>query len=244
MNQIISLLLFTASICLYACQQNKQTAALFPADANKFSEKLISTIKSDEDYSAYQDTLEHIDLKRLDSVLSSQYEQIPFWINIYNSLILIKGKANPESYSNRELFFNDKDIVIGQTSISLNQIENNILRRQKDTATFSQLFQVDSLDYRIHFALNCGAAACPPILFYSPDKINSQLNLAEDVFVELNADYSKVSNNVEISELFNWYATDFGGTEGILHLLKAHQVIPNDSTPQITFSEYDWTPSF
>ena len=37
---------------------------------------------------------------------------------------------------------------------------------------------VDVIDFRIHFALNCGAKSCPPIAFYSYDKINDQLDLA------------------------------------------------------------------
>jgi thiol-disulfide isomerase/thioredoxin len=31
------------------------------------------------------------------------------------------------------------------------------------------------VDYRIHFALNCGAKSCPPIVYYSPEKLDQQL---------------------------------------------------------------------
>lgn len=38
------------------------------------------------------------------------------------------------------------------------------------------------VDPRIHFALNCGAASCPPIRVYTPDRLEFGLEAAASAF--------------------------------------------------------------
>ena len=85
------------------------------------------------------------------------------------------------------------------------------------------------LDNRIHFALNCGAESCPPVLFYTADNINVELNIATNNFVNSSeVKYDKSRNSLHISKIFHWYKGDFGGKSGVVDLLKKFKAIPMD----------------
>jgi hypothetical protein len=96
-------------------------------------------------------------------------------------------------------------------------------------------------DYRIHFALNCGAKSCPPIAFYDDEKLEEQLNLAEKAFVKNDAVYDENRNTVEVSKIFSWFRGDFGGKKGIRQLLVKHEVIPAGKKVKLKFKVYDWS---
>ena len=88
---------------------------------------------------------------------------------------------------------------IGGQDYSLNDIENGVLRANR--ASFATLFRtpfkpddprlsseakvaLDQVEPRVHFALNCGAASCPPIKTFSGNDIDNQLDLATQAFLE------------------------------------------------------------
>jgi hypothetical protein len=47
---------------------------------------------------------------------------------------------------------------------------------------------------------------------------------------------------VHVSQLFNWYAGDFGGEKGLLDYLRKYQKIPEESNPMIIYNFYNWSP--
>jgi len=96
------------------------------------------------------------------------------------------------------------------------------------------------VDPRIHFALNYGAASCPPIRFYGVDKLDDQLDLATEVFLESTVTFHNEEHTVTITPLFDWYKMDFGNKRGIISFLKQYKIIPNDSYPRIQYGEYNW----
>lgn len=49
-------------------------------------------------------------------------------------------------------------------------------------STSSRLPYPQPMDPRIHFALNCGAASCPPIRVYTPDRLEFGLEAAASAF--------------------------------------------------------------
>jgi hypothetical protein len=95
-------------------------------------------------------------------------------------------------------------------------------------------------DYRIHFALNCGAKSCPPIAFYTPDKIEQQLELATQSFLESETIVSEAQHAVATSRLLLWYRGDFGGQTGIRRILVARLALKSTHY-QLSFRTYDWT---
>jgi len=90
-----------------------------------------------------------------------------FWINGYN-LLVIDGivKNYPiKSPLDKPGFFDKNKNEIGGTSITLNDIENKLLRKN---------FPKEA---RFHFVLVCGGLGCPPIIgeAYVPSKLDAQL---------------------------------------------------------------------
>lgn len=194
-----------------------------------------------ESYAAYVDTLEKIDTDRLQKALNNDQRRLPFWINLYNALVQVKLKEDSKNYKDRNVFFETKDLSIGGEKLSLNDIENGILRKKAENNDFISSFDLDKKDFRIHFALNCGASACPPIAFYSAEKIESELAMAEEVFILAGSTYNTENNTVQISELFKWFKDDFGGEKGILELMRKHKIIADTSGVKIEYIPYDWT---
>ena len=99
---------------------------------------------------------------------------------------------------------------------------------------------VSKIDYRIHFALNCGAKSCPPIAFYKYEKLEQQLPIATKSFLHSETGVDTVKKVVYTSKILQWFKGDFGGKEGIRSLLS--KVLNQDFTGyEIQFKDYDWS---
>ncbi|MEX1188010.1 MAG: DUF547 domain-containing protein [Bacteroidia bacterium] len=171
-----------------------------------------------------------------------------FWLNVYNAFIQDILTNSPDNYEDRGAFFSKNRINIAGYTMSFDFIEHGILRHSKNKLSlgyFNKLFpsklekslRVDSLDFRIHFALNCGASSCPPIAYYTRENLDAELEMAEAAFI---VSRSRVEGNtVYVSKIFSWFRADFGGKSGIEQLLIKHKVIPNDSF-KLEFDDYDW----
>ena len=214
----------------------------YPVSAIDFSQNMLLAIKSELPYDVYLDTLEEINLKELNKELSNQNKKLSFWINIYNSLVQVRLMETPQLFENKKEFFQNNDIVIGTEKLSLNDIENGIMRLKEDVTNldFVLKFKLDHLDNRIHFTLNCGATSCPAIAYYSPEKLDTQLENATTFFVKNNCKYNESNNEVVISELFSWFKEDFNGEAGVIKFLQKHKLFPIGNNPKIKFKPYDW----
>jgi len=217
------------------------------------SQDFLYAVRVDDDASSYKLQLKEVSLNELVKSLNSEAKKKVFWLNIYNAFIQIKAKANPTMISeSRDDFFTNEWIPIAGQELSFDDIEHGMLRNSQwkygmgyigtwFPGDFEKSLRVNQVDYRIHFALNCGAAGCPPIAFYQAGKINEQLDVAAQGFMELNTLYDRKKNTVEVSKILSWFKGDFGGTSGILDLLKYYALVPNEAYPKILYREYDWT---
>jgi hypothetical protein len=135
--------------------------------------------------------------------------------------------------------------------LSLNYIEHRLLRHSSiwwsagylETPLlneFEKKFRTP-LDYRIHFALNCGAKSCPAIAFYAAEKVGEQLTNAMTSFLEEDVRFNSETRTVDISPIFNWFRGDFGGRKGIINLLRKQSLIPQTGEIKVHFKQYDWT---
>lgn len=174
-----------------------------------------------------------------------------FWINCYNAYVIYMLKKDSNLYEDRSAFFTKKRILIAGKELSLDDIEHGILRRSRNKLSlgylgklrvpkFEKKFRVKKVDYRIHFALNCGANSCPPVAFYSSDKIEEQLTLAESGFLEESSKVNHEKKEAIITPLMSWFRADFGGKKGIKKILIKNEIIPNKKY-SIKFDSYDWT---
>lgn len=218
----------------------------------KLSQDFLYAAKTGDNTSKFVDSLKLLNEDKLASSLNSDAKKMAFWLNIYNGFTQVILSKNPDQYKTRSSFFSSRQINIAGTKLSLDMIEHGILRHSKVKwsggylgklfpPAFEKKFRVDSLNYRIHFALNCGAKSCPPIAFYEPETIDKQLKLAIKTYLKGECDYNKAKNVVKVPALMNWFRDDFGGKKGILAILAENQVIPKGANPEIAYKPYDWT---
>ncbi|MDO1501551.1 DUF547 domain-containing protein [Winogradskyella maritima] len=157
-----------------------------------------------------------------------------FWINAYN-LSVIKGLVNKyptTSPLDHDGFFDKTTYSLGGKQITLNDIENKLLR-----AKFN--------DARFHFVLVCGALGCPPIInsAYKPSTLDAQMQ-AQTVKA-LNGDFLRVNTKkerVEVSEIMKWYKEDFvtnGQSE--IDFINTYREDKIPSNFKLSYFPYNWT---
>ncbi len=214
---------------------------------NKQSEQLLLSVKTGQPTVFISRQLANLSLPQLQENLPDDNTKKAFWINCYNACFLILRK---ELKLQKPSIFRDKHISIAQNRFSLDDIEHGILRKCRYKYSLGYLpnifaravvkkLTVDHLDYRIHFALNCGAKSCPPIAFYSPDKIDAQLEMATLSFLESETDIETDKKKVHVSKLLLWYRGDFGGAAGIRKML-TEKLQTDLSSFQLKYKEYSW----
>jgi hypothetical protein len=175
-----------------------------------------------------------------------------FWINLYNAFTQIILLKHPDTYKTRSVFFGAKQIAIAGRKLSLDDIEHGILRRSKIKwslgylnkwlpSAFEKRQRVDTLDYRIHFSLNCGAKSCPPIAFYKPEQLDQQLDMATKAYLQGEAKYYERDNTVVLPAIMGWFRADFGGKNKMIDLLHILQIVPKEKRPYVKFKEYNWS---
>lgn len=195
--------------------------------------------------------LQKISVNGLETQLLSDEQKKAFWINIYNAYTQIILSKNPDQYKKRSSFFGSKQIDIAGKELSLDDIEHGILRHSKIKwslgyfnkwfpSSFEKMNRVKRLDYRIHFALNCGAKSCPPIAFYKPEQLNKQLDMATKVYLKGECEYKENENIVYVPALMGWFRHDFGGKKKMRRILAELAIIPAGKNPSVKFKKYDW----
>lgn len=226
-------------------------------ERHRISQDLLYAVRTGHGHAAYVAALAEFPLTEFVPPLASQDFKKAFWINLYNAFVLLFLKENPASYRNKGGFFGQKRIGLRPFTVSLDDIEHGVLRRgawkwglgyvqNPFPGVFARTFMPDHLDFRIHFALNCGAASCPPIAYYEPHELDAQLGLALRGYLEAECRYDAATNTVAVPKLLSWYRGDFGGRRGIRQLLESQNIIPKNSIPQnartsLRFRPYDWT---
>ena len=156
-------------------------------------------------------------------------ERLAYWINAYNAFTVKRILNDYPLTSITDLDGGDpwkiEWIEIGGQTYSLNNIEHDIIRPQFN-------------EPRIHFAVNCAAASCPPLpnKAFTADNLESMLESNTRAFIR-NPTYNLTSGDVKVSKIFDWYGEDFGNLKNYLNDYLATP-IPEDQ--EIGFKEYDW----
>lgn len=173
----------------------------------------------------------------------SYNEQLAFWINAYNAIV-IKGVIDHYPTNSvrrvklfRGFFYRLKFQVAGKT-YTPNQIEHGILREEFP-------------DPRVHFAIVCASFSCPPIgdRAFSAETIEERLETLTFNFIQ-NPEHVRIDRAkhiVHLSKIFKWYENDFmEGYDGVADFLADYRP-PEDaeylSSMDIKFRylDYDWT---
>ena len=238
MSSKLAVLLTVALIQLAALAQPK-------VDHSRFNDVLkhyvingavdYSAIKKDKRFAGY--------LKAISAVKPSEIkhekERLVFWINAYNAYTIKLILDNEPVKSIREIKQGNTgawDIVwieIGGTKYSLNQIEHEVIRKEFD-------------EPRIHMALVCAAKSCPPLRSeaYDSKRLDAQLddNAALFLLDKSKNRFEKESNTLFLSELFNWYGSDFVKKYGSAEKFSLTMMGLTGTKPTaVKYLPYDWS---
>ncbi len=217
----------------------------------ELSQQFIYAAKTGSETSALETKLQELNFEYLQKNLITDDDKKSFWINMYNGFTQLLLKKDPGQYKKRNKFFKLRQIMIAGKTFSLDEIEHDILRRSKikwSLGYFTKLFagkkakalRVNTLDYRIHFALNCGAKSCPPIAFYESGKISAQLDMAARSYLTSEAQYNPDKNTLHLPAIMGWFRRDFKGKKNMLLLVKKYGLVPEEKKPRISFNKYNW----
>ncbi len=264
-------LLVLAALASFAC--SRESSAQAPpanaalADHSDWTSALASVARGDRvDYAGlardpatlrrYLDRLADVDSTAVGR--APRNERLAFWINAYNACMLkrvidhypIRKATGLRRIRNAALRRPDDSVwqiedpftgrhcrVAGATR-SQDDIEHEILRPMGDA--------------RIHFAINCAAASCPPLLprAYEAGALDEQLAGRVRAFVndprhfELRA--ADAGWTLRLNRVLDWFVEDFGGPDGLRRFLAeyvegaARAAVLAESTA-LEFLEYDWT---
>lgn len=159
----------------------------------------------------------------------SRNEKLAYWINVYNAFTvkLIVDNYPTKSIMKIDKAWDKKLITVGSKNYSLGEVENNILRKMRES--------------RIHFAINCASVSCPKLLneAFTPEKLSSQLKIVtKQFFVDVTK--NQISpNSVKVSKLFEWYAKDFSNGDIIAYINK-YSGKKVSTSAKISYLEYNW----
>lgn len=161
---------------------------------------------------------------------SNEQEDKAFYINAYNLITISKiSEAYPiTSVQKIPDFFTSSQPVAGQ-EISLDDIEN-------------LLFEKDP-DFRIHFAIVCGAKDCAPIqpFAYRGSVLNNQLDMITRSVINNPSFIKKVrdQNQYKLSKLFQWNEDHL--SESVSSFINKYRLQKIDPDAELKYLPYNWS---
>ena len=186
-------------------------------------------LAADKKFYAIARALQHYDPSTLNAD-----ELEAFYINAYNYFAVYLVVSHWPVNSIRDIgnlfwpvWYRNVGQINGQ-DISLNEIENDILRPMHDP--------------RIHFAIVCASMSCPNLRkeAYDSARLDGQL---KDQIDELLANDEKgvkiAGDQVTVSSLFEWYESDFNEQGGVIAFLQQYVRLPANVS-RLEYLPYNW----
>jgi hypothetical protein len=220
-----------------------------------------AAIKQSVEWSLFRDCVQglaEISLVELDSAAKRR----AFWINAYNALVTeaVVSKGLKKSVMEVRDFFGTSRYRVGPYTVSLEEIEHGILRGNRSPGPGRKpVFRRDDprvdlsiteTDPRLLFALNCGARSCPPIRSYDAERLGEQLDLAAQAFISgPDVQVDRQNAILRVSEVFRWYAEDFGSEKACVLQFIARYLPPGPDRiyleqakdrVSVRYLPYDW----
>jgi len=242
MRYILTLLL--TALCL----MSPGTLLATGVDNSIYAQLLEKYVKKGRvDYEGFKQDQDLLDqylavLSGTDPDTLTRNHKFAFYINAYNAftvkLILTRY---PELNSIKELgsFFSNpwskKFISLGGWTVSLDHIEHEVLRPE---------FK----DPRVHFAINCAARSCPPLLNrpYEGETLEKQLDAQTREFINNKRSTFVKNNSLFISKIFDWFDEDFNDNPLLFIRQYAGDRLRSELDKagpkvKISYLYYDWT---
>jgi len=221
-----------------------------PAAVADASTRLLEAVRTGEETAQLVAFLAELEESALDELDDDAAKA--FWLNVYNAFVQLRLAEDADRFADRRQFFGAEELTVAGADLSLDDVEHGILRRSKSKfglgylpspfpGAFERRHRLESVDPRIHFALNCGAASCPPILAYEAESVDDALDVAAESYLATEVEYDPDAGVAEVPRLLLWYRGDFGGRRGIYRHLRRYGPVPADATPKVRYRRYDWS---
>jgi len=215
------------------------------------SKTLLTNIKEKKSFDNEVAILSKSTLEDLVNDLKTDNQKTAFWVNVYNAYIQISLTENPKLYEDRGTFFAEKRIKIAGETLSFADVEHGIIRESKIEWSWGYLrkwfppkwqreLRVSEVDWRIHFALNCGAKDCPPVAVFSAENLDKEFDFMTKNYLKEQTTYNAETKTATSVSLFSWFRADFGGLCGAKKILAEYGATPEEPK-ELEFTNYDWT---
>ena len=160
-----------------------------------------------------------------------------FWINAYNALAIkaVIDGVTPVTARGRRKFFRRIEHRVAGKKISLRDIEHDILGELNEP--------------RVHFALASASYSGPKLRSeaYRVEKLEQQLEDNARDFINDNRKNRYSTFKAKISEIFDWFKSDFGGEDAAVLTYLARYVAKQQHAEalragrlEIDYMDYEW----
>jgi Protein of unknown function, DUF547 len=158
-------------------------------------------------------------------------EELAYFINTYNvyTLKIVVDNYPTKSIKDINKAWDKKTIPSYKALLSLSDIEHKILRKLNEP--------------RIHFAINCASVSCPNLenKAFEPSTLENQLESATKSFINDKTKNLITEKEIKISEIFNWFASDFKVNGSVIDYINKYATTKIDKKAKIKYLEYNWS---
>jgi hypothetical protein len=236
-------------IAVQACAQPKLPDTGCKAPSHDTWSTLLRKHVSAEGHVAYADLLK--DSTALNAYLKvlatcppaaswSRNERLAYWINAYNAFTVqfilrhypvksIKDIGPKLAIPLVNSVWDVKFFTIAGVSMSLNQIEHDVLRKEFN-------------EPRIHFAIVCASYSCPRLLntAYTAAEVDNQLTLQAFDFINDPKRNSISKDKLQLSSIFSWFKGDFTANGTLIDFIRKYSKTPFSPKAKVSYLDYDW----
>jgi hypothetical protein len=169
--------------------------------------------------------------------------QLAFWLNVYNAAVvrdLLEFEAGE--------FFSRPRLRLAGHAWSLDDIEHGMLRGDLKKSDPRLALAPVTFDERAYFGLYRACRSSPPLRVYQAERLEDQLEEAARDFVRATVRVRDDGAKLKVPALFQWYAEDFGGPEGILEFVVARLdeasvelIDRRQGRVKIKYLDHDWS---
>lgn len=161
-------------------------------------------------------------------------EKMAYLINTYNAYTLKLILENYPVESIKDIGgifsspFKKEFIPFDGELISLDDVEKGMLLKMNEP--------------RVHFAINCASESCPKLQneAFEAKNLNKQLDEATKEFI-LSKENEIAKDQLELSKIFKWYASDFENAAGsLIEFINPYLSVTISKNASISFKDYSW----
>ena len=168
---------------------------------------------------------------------------VSYWANLYNAVTVKVILDNYPVKSIREIKsgvfkpgpWDLKLITVNGKSLSLNDIEHGIMRKQYPSP-------------HVHYMVNCASVGCPNLLAgeWRAETLQADREEAARAFINSPRGVAVNGNRLTLSSIYNWFKEDFGGSKAnqlrhIREFADADLAAAIDNGATIRGYDYDWS---